>query len=368
MRRDAQPDSAGSQPDPVMARPAASPSGSAIDPLDAALIDRLQDGIAPVERPFDDIARALGVDVAHLLGRLEALLAAGVLSRFGPMFDADRFGGAMTLAAIAVPPQRFDEVCGQVNAFAEVAHNYARDHRYNMWFVVAAETPALRDEAVAAIARRTGLPVLDLPKEVEYFVGLRFDVASGRAGRIGRAGGGMAGGAKPVLDETDRAIVVASQAGLPLHELPFAALAERVGIAEPALRERIARMLEAGIVRRIAAVPNHYRLGFVANGMTVWDLDDADIGEWGPKVGALPFVTHCYRRPRRPPDWRFNLFAMVHGRDRDEVERNRRAIAELLGPRARAADVLYSTRVLKKTGLRLAARPPGRIDADPTKH
>lgn len=334
------------------------PAGTAaIDAVDAALIDALQDGVALVERPFDAIAATLGLSAEAVVERLAALLRDGILSRFGPMFDADRFGGALTLAAIAVPPERFDEVCGQVNAFAEVAHNYAREHRFNMWFVVAAETPALRDAAIAAIERRTGLPVLDLPKEVEYFVGLRFDVGSGRAGRIARRAGAQAA-ARIELDRTDRAIVLASQAGLPLTVRPFAALAERVDLSEPALIERLARMLQAGAVRRIAAVPNHYRLGFTANGMTVWDIDDADIEAAGSEVGALPFVTHCYRRPRRLPHWRFNLFAMVHGRDRDEVEHNRGAIAALLGERARAGDVLYSTRVLKKTGLRLGAARP----------
>ena len=117
---------------------------------------------------------------------------------------------------------------------------------------------------------------------------------------------------------------------------------------------RMRRMLAAGIIRRIGAVPNHYSLGYRANGMSVWDVADERVGQLGREVGALPFVSHCYRRPRRLPQWPYNLFAMVHGRTREEVEDQVAQIARLLGEASRAHDVLYSTRILKKTGLRLA--------------
>jgi DNA-binding Lrp family transcriptional regulator len=121
------------------------------------------------------------------------------------------------------------------------------------------------------------------------------------------------------------------------------------------VRERLAGMLDEGLIRRIGAVPNHYRLGYTANGMTVWDIDDAHVDALGARVGALPFVSHCYRRPRVLPGWRYNLFAMVHGRSRWEVARYALEIQRLLGGSARASDILYSSRILKKTGLRLGA-------------
>jgi DNA-binding Lrp family transcriptional regulator len=156
------------------------------------------------------------------------------------------------------------------------------------------------------------------------------------------------------LDATDRRIVAATQAGLPLTPRPYAAVAEALGLDETAVIERLAAMQARGVVRRIAAAPNHYALGMVANGMTVWDLDDARASELGQRVGALDFVSHAYLRPRVLPHWPYNLFAMVHGSDRAEVERKRAEIAAVLGPAARASDILYSTRILKKTGLRLA--------------
>ncbi len=157
------------------------------------------------------------------------------------------------------------------------------------------------------------------------------------------------------IDALDRRIIVATQEGLPLVPRPYHAVAEALGDAPEQVMARLARMLEAGIVRRMGAIPNHYRIGYRANGMSVWDVDDARLAELGPKVGALEFVSHCYHRPRRPPVWPYNLFAMVHGRARDEVEDKVAAIAELLGAAARGHEVLYSTRILKKTGLRLIA-------------
>jgi len=164
------------------------------------------------------------------------------------------------------------------------------------------------------------------------------------------------------LAAVDRMIVIATQAGLPRVARPYHAIADRLGLPPALVMARIAAMSDARVIRRIGAVPNHYRLGYVANGMSVWDVDDATVDAAGARVGALPFVSHCYRRPRRLPAWPYNLFAMVHGRTRDETDAHVAEIAAMLGEAARAHDVLYSTRILKKTGLRLAGGLP-RADA-----
>jgi DNA-binding Lrp family transcriptional regulator len=156
-----------------------------------------------------------------------------------------------------------------------------------------------------------------------------------------------------MMDSIDRMIIAATQGGLPLVARPYHAVAEQLGLEPGDVMARIEHMLESGVIRRIGAVPNHYRLGFRANGMSVWDVPDESIGAIGARIGALDFVSHCYHRPRIPPAWPFNLFAMVHGRDRDEVERKVAEIGELLGAANRGHSVLYSSRILKKTGLRL---------------
>lgn len=155
------------------------------------------------------------------------------------------------------------------------------------------------------------------------------------------------------LHPTDRAIVRATQAGLPLCREPYRAVAEQLGLTAEEVMARLRAMLASGVIRRIGAVPNHYAIGWRANGMSVWDVEDALVAQIGPRVGALPTVSHCYRRPRRLPGWPYNLFAMVHGRSRDEVEAEVGGIAALLGPACRGHEVLYSTAILKKTGLRL---------------
>ena len=158
------------------------------------------------------------------------------------------------------------------------------------------------------------------------------------------------------LDSTDRAIIAATQSGLPLVPHPYAAIATDLGLSEDELCTRLRTMQAGGIIRRIAVAPNHYALGMTANGMSVWDVDDTQVATLGQRVGDLDFVSHCYERPRALPDWPYNLFAMIHGSSRDEVEALRQTIADILGSACTGHDILYSTRILKKTGLRLRSK------------
>lgn len=154
------------------------------------------------------------------------------------------------------------------------------------------------------------------------------------------------------LDETDKAIMRATQAGLPLTSQPYQHIAGQLGLTAEDVMKRMAAMQEQGIIRRIGAIPNHYKLGYRFNGMTVWDVPDELIDELGRKVGRLEFVSHCYHRPRHLPEWPYNLFAMVHGKSQEDVDKQIRQIADLLDNSNLDCDVLYSTKILKKTGFR----------------
>ncbi|MCQ4277472.1 Lrp/AsnC family transcriptional regulator [Pseudomonas stutzeri] len=156
-------------------------------------------------------------------------------------------------------------------------------------------------------------------------------------------------------DELAQRLVALTEGGLPLVEDPWGWLAERLEISADATLELLQQLQTEGAIRRIAAVPNHYRLGYRHNGMTVWDVDDAEIARLGPLIGAQPFVSHCYRRPRQE-GWHYNLFAMVHGRSAEEIDVYRAEIRELLGSACRADEMLVSSRILKKTGLRVSSR------------
>lgn len=156
------------------------------------------------------------------------------------------------------------------------------------------------------------------------------------------------------MNAFESALVRATQGGLALVPEPYEQIARELGIPQEEVLAGLRRMLADGRIRRIGAVPNHYALGYSANAMSVWDVADETVHAFGHRIGALPFVTHCYRRPRRLPDWPYNLFAMVHGRSRADTAHKIEIIRAALGGSLRAADVLYSTRILKKTGLRIA--------------
>lgn len=156
------------------------------------------------------------------------------------------------------------------------------------------------------------------------------------------------------IDAIDRRIIEATQAGLPLTPNPYHTVAEQLGLGAGEVMLRLQRMQERGIIRRIGAVPNHYTLGYRGNGMSVWNVPDARVVILGRLIGELDYVSHCYQRPRHLPQWPYNLFAMVHGHDRAAVEKKVDAIATLLGDYNMGHEILFSTRILKKTGLRIA--------------
>ncbi|WP_232540038.1 siroheme decarboxylase subunit beta [Azohydromonas aeria] len=325
---------------------------------EALLIEELHGGFPLVEQPFAEVGARLGMGEAQVIERLHRLLARGLLTRFGPLFQIERAGGQFVLAAMEVPAGDFDAVARVLHAMPEVAHNYRREHRLNMWFVVAAETPEGAQAALGRIAYATALRVWAFPKEREYHVELRLPMR-------GAAGAGDVAFPKPAparvrtdtrpLTPFERALVAATQTGLPLVERPYEAVGAAVGADDATVRAVMADMLARGLIRRIGAVPHHVKLGFVANGMSVWDVDDARVDDLGEAIGQLPGVSHCYRRPRRE-GWPYNLFAMLHGRSREAVHAQARVLAEVLGPACRGHDILFSSAVLKKTGLRLHPR------------
>ncbi|MEI6986029.1 MAG: Lrp/AsnC family transcriptional regulator [Rhodospirillaceae bacterium] len=169
----------------------------------------------------------------------------------------------------------------------------------------------------------------------------------------------MSGPVGSTLDETDRRLIQATQSGLPLVAQPYDTVGAGLGLSGAEVMARLERMRGLGVIRRIAAIPNHYRLGYTANAMTVWEVNDDDADAVGRRLAEWPGVSHCYRRPRHLPLWPYSIFAMLHGRDRVTVEAEVAAIAEALGPLSSSHQVLFSTRILKKTGLRLVELPVG---------
>lgn len=317
-------------------------------------INRYQGGFPLEEFPFASVAAELGVSGDELISLIRDLLDQGLLSRFGPLYDACCMGGSITLAALSVPEDRYELVTEIVNALPEVAHNYRREHRLNMWFVIATESPEMLQQALVKIEQQANLPIYNFPKLQTFYLGLWLQIdATGEIRTVPVPGPLKQGGM--IIDDLDRSIVRNTQAGMPLQTAPYSVIAESCGTDTATVIERMQRMLDCGVIRRIGAIPNHYRLGLSANGMSVWDVEDGKLLELGARLGRLDFVSHCYERPRHEPLWPYNLFAMIHGRDRDEVLEKLEQIARLLGKSCRQHEVLFSTRILKKTGLRLVA-------------
>ena len=339
-----------------------------LDRLDRAVVNAFQGGFPVVEGPFEPAAAALrerGVEVsaADLAARVRHLDDEGILSRFGALVNAEAIGGTATLVATHAPEDRFEEVVEAINSRREVAHNYEREHEHlNVWFVLSVAEESV-EEVLAEIVAETGQPTYNLPKQREFRVEAKFlvdgPVADGDLNLSHLA---------PDVDPTDREtltpaerdLVVEIQGGLPTTETPFRDVADSLDTGVEWVVETIERFRLEGKVRRVGVVPNHYALGYTENGMTVWDVPDDVVGEVGPAVASLDFVTHCYERPRHEGVWPYNVFAMTHGRTEAEsderVERVRQEMERFWDVGEDDWETLFSTRILKKTGIRLAER------------
>ena len=340
-----------------------------LDSVDRAVVNAFQGGFPVVTEPFDPAAAALrdrGVDVSgeELLERVRRLDEAGTLTRFGALIDAGEIGGTATLVAMCAPEERFDEVAEQVNAHREVAHNYRREHPHlNMWFVVSVSDPDAVDRVLADIEAETGRETYNLPKQREFRVEAKFPL-DGPVPDGDVDCSGLGPDVEPVdrdtLTPAERDLVVEIQDGLPVTETPYADVAAGLDADPGWVRRTIKRFDAEGKVRRVGVVPNHYALGYTENGMTVWDVPDDVVDEVGPAVASLEFVTHCYERPRHEGVWPYNFFAMTHGRSEAESQRRIEEVRATMDGYWDVSegdwDTLFSTEILKKTGIRMAER------------
>jgi len=346
-----------------------------IDDVDAALIDGFQSDFPVRERPFDAVGERLGVSADEALERVERLRDDGIFRRFGAVLNPPVIGSS-TLAAVSAPEDRFDEIAGVINDYQQVNHNYARDHEWNMWFVVTAGSREKRDEILADIEIRTGCSVLVLPMLTDYYIDLEFPVVnSDRFARETRPEGespderagdpharesieGTDASATRIsetaaadLSELDRRLLLEIQAGFPLSATPYRDIASAIDADVGDVLAAIERLRADGCIKRIGCVVNHITTGFDNNCMVVWDVPDDQLDEVGERVGELPYVTLCYHRPRRPEqEWRYNLFTMIHGRDADAVDEKIDELSTAYLPVDH--DRLYSTATLKQTGAR----------------
>jgi DNA-binding Lrp family transcriptional regulator len=322
------------------------------DVLEFRLLNEFQRGFPLLPRPFRAIAERLGTDEVTVIAMLRGLQERGLVSRVGAVFAPRRIG-ASTLAAAAVPPAELERAAALVSEHPEVNHNYQREHRCNLWFVATAASEAALQAALDKIEEEIGCRVLSLPLVEEFHIDLGFDLAGGeKPASIARVIYSESACALPVFEQK---LIAALQPGLELVSQPFAAVAEKAELSEDMALAMLQDLLASGIVKRFGVVVRHQELGYAANAMCVWDVPDTEVSAIGAKLAAEPAVTLCYRRARAAPDWPYNLFCMIHGRARDEVERDINAIKARLALSAFPHAVLFSTKRFKQCGARYAA-------------
>ncbi len=323
------------------------------DALQFQLLNDFQRDFPLCPAPFAELASRLGVAEGVVIRELEHLRREGKISRVGPVFAPKRIG-ASTLAAMAVPPEKLEIVAQTVNRFPEVNHNYEREHRFNLWFVVTAGSEGRLQAALGAIEQAAGYPILRLPLEQEFHIDLGFCLNGGE--KTSRRAPSMAHtytSPRP-LEELERRLVMALQEGLPFFIRPFQVLAQRVGCEEIEVLERIRRWCDEGIIKRFGVVVRHHELGFRANAMLVHDIPDSEVERVGNLLAQAAGVTLCYRRPRVLPDWPYNLFCMIHGQARDEVEARIATLRAEAGLQAYPHETLFSLTRFKQTGAKYA--------------
>lgn len=318
-----------------------------MDRVAFTLLNDFQRAFPLVSRPFRILADHCKVSEAEVLRILRDLRAAGAVSRIGAVVARGRLG-ASTLSALAVPPPALDAVADAISALPEVNHNYAREHRYNLWFVANAANRTALDELLGRIEALTGLHPLDLPLLAEYHIDLGFDLSGTEPGPCRMASGATA----RALEADEHRLLHALQDGIEIVPEPFRPLASQLGLQEPRLLAMLDRCLEDGIIRRFGVIVRHHELGFRANAMAVWDVPDALVDRCGRRAAGVPAVTLAYRRRRQLPDWPYNLFCMVHGRERRHAEQVVRSISATARLESYPHRVLFSTRRHKQCGAR----------------
>ena len=283
--------------------------------LQRQLCDALQEGLPICSRPFDDLAKYLDSDEETVLQQIEELKKAGVIRRIRALINYRALGKTSTLVAAHIPQENLQEVTEAINALSGVSHNYLRSHYYNLWFTLQAESVEQIDVALSNLSGRLGIGFYSLPVRRAFKLDVRFDTE----GQLLSQDVGQAPKGETVeLDENQKRILSKLQDELDLTGEPFDFLCSEVLEKQEVLRI-IAELIDKGVIRRIAAVLDHHKLGFVANVLFACEVPQDKIIEAGERLARFGIVSHCYER-KTFENWPYNLFAMMHGRSMGEIQ------------------------------------------------
>jgi len=347
-----------------------------ISQLQQDIINNSQKGFPLTSQPYQTITEQLAnvnivTNEQEVFQAIEDLNSQEILSRVGPVFDHKK-AGASTLAALAVPAEDLDRIADIVNQFEQVNHNYGREpysgkQKFNLWFVITASDMVALNSTIAHIELLTGLAVLVLPMEASYHIDLAFSinvtgVESPTSNQVNSQVENQTGNKLTGLSKIEKtALRHAIEKGLPTHLYPYQVIAKQLGLTEQQVLIQISLWQKEGLIRRFGLVIKHRKLGYDANAMVVWNIPNDDMDNVAQRLAKCAPVSLCYQRPRRLPDWPYNLFCMIHGTDRTLVLQQISQITEQLGLESIEKDILFSFKAYKQHGARY-----GKIKANST--
>ena len=322
-----------------------------LDKLDKELLQVLQDEFPVDKSPWAAIGKKLGVSEEEALSRSQKLFSKGVIRKLRTILDAQKLGTcSSTLMAMKVPDEQMEKVVGIVNEYMSVTHNYQREHDYNLWFTVTTCGGKDLKSTVEEIERRTGIPdsdVLDLPTTRVFKIDVRFkftDTVANTDKYIKEVA------QSPVdTDETDQAILHITQEGIPLVREPFEGVAKETGISQEEAIARLKRLMNGGVIKRLGISVNQRKVGIVANAVVAWKVPQDQVESVGNILSSYNEVTHCYERETVPGKWEHNLFTVLHGYDRESVEKFAKRLSESVGITEYL--VLFSNEQFKRTSV-----------------
>lgn len=321
------------------------------DPLTQSLLDDWQRDFPIVPNPFNEIGASLDLSGAEVIDRLKTQFKLGRVTRVGATCAPNSIS-ASTLAAVAAPEARIEEVAKVIGAQEGVNHSYLREDHWNLWFVATGPDRDHVDQVLSRIETLTGLKVLDLRLVRPFNVDLGFAMKSS---------GSRPPAAAPVdLDAQkpgDRSILQKLMEGLPLVERPYQKLGELLGRSESDVMNRISALIGAGIIARFGVIVRHRALGWRSNAMVVWDLSSDQIDMAGPKLAAQQGITLCYERRPVNGIWPYRLYSMIHARSRNDALETLSRVAELPELKGVPHKALFSQRCFKQTGALIKIRP-----------
>lgn len=291
--------------------------------LQQTLLNDYQRDFPLTSTPFSEIAQKNNTDVATVLKTIKGLIDTGSVTRVGPVFRPNTIG-VSTLAAMQIPQAKLEAVADLINQYQEVNHNYERGHDFNLWFVATASNQQHLEATIQAIEKQTGYAVMRLPLLKEYHIDLGFKMSlKGNLSIVPAKHKSTPQVIKHSTlpnDSLQQQLIAEIQSGFPLVERPYSKIAETLSSNENEIIRRIDIMLTAGVIRRAGVVVRHRELGYRANAMLVWDIADNKIDKLGKLLSKEDYITLCYQRPRHQPHWPYNLFTMIHGKDKQTVE------------------------------------------------